>query len=114
MKKFDSEAAEREFEEMVHLYRTDPEEFERRARAEIDCVIENADPRHRDRLRGLQFTIDAKLSRYNNPIARCNKMVELFWEGVNAFDNALHGHSFHQNKSCRGEVIAFLRKAHKE
>jgi len=85
MKEFDRKAAEKEFEEMCDLYKTDPEAFERKVRGDIERVICDADPQYRDRLRGMQFEIDAKLGKYKDPVARFNKMVELFWDGVNKF-----------------------------
>ncbi|VAV86056.1 hypothetical protein MNBD_BACTEROID02-601, partial [hydrothermal vent metagenome] len=62
--------------------KNDHEEFECIVRSEIERIINDADSKFQARLRGLQFKIDATLVKYKNPIARMNKMVELFWGGV--------------------------------
>lgn len=96
--------AEEEFGRMSALYRTDPEAFEVEARRRIDEVISRAHPEHRDRLRAMQSGIDRILARYHDPVARMNKMVELFWNGVRTFDHALRG-KFSQR--AEATVISF-------
>lgn len=41
------------------------------------------------KLRKFQATIDRELKHYTNPIARMNKMVELFWKGVKDFHEVI-------------------------
>lgn len=83
--------AEEGFERMSALYRSDPDAFEREARRKIDEVIERARPEHQARLRAMQSGIDRVLARYRDPVARMNKMVELFWNGVRTFEDAHRG-----------------------
>jgi len=110
MKKFDRGAAERKHDELAELYKTDPEEFERITRAEIDRIIEGADPEYRNRLRGLQFTIDTKLSKCKDPVARLNKMIELFWAGLDEFNIALDGQLPLDPKEDSAKVLHFEKK----
>lgn len=71
------------------LYRKDPEAFEAMRRLLIEQTIEGFPEEHRARAYGLQFRIDAELSRYKDPVARMNRMVELFWDGVQEFEAAI-------------------------
>lgn len=41
------------------------------------------------RLRRYQHSISKELCKYQDPIARMNRMVELFWQGVKEFHDAL-------------------------
>lgn len=59
-------------------------------RQDIDDFIASVeDDKRRLELERLQFRIDRELRNYKDPVARMNKMVELFWEGFAEFDNAL-------------------------
>jgi len=49
------------------------------------------DPDRRLRLEQLQFRIEGQLRNYKDPVARMNKMVEIFWEGVKEFQDVLNG-----------------------
>ncbi|MFA5515020.1 MAG: DUF3135 domain-containing protein [Desulfuromonadales bacterium] len=81
-------------EEMIarlgELYRADPEAFEAMRRLLIEETIEGFPENHRARAYGLQMRIDADLGRYRDPVARMNRMVELFWEGFGDFQRVLH------------------------
>ncbi len=78
-------------DELSELYKTDPELFEVRCRELIEGMISSSPPERQERLRQLQWKIDQTLSGYKDPVARMNKMVELFWEGVGKFHDALKG-----------------------
>ena len=84
-------------DELSELYKTDPELFEVRCRELIENMISSSPPERQERLRRLQWKIDHTLSRYKDPVARMNKMVELFWEGVGRFQDALKGKTPQQN-----------------
>ena len=47
------------------------------------------DEERRLKLQRLQFRIDRELRNYKDPVARMNKMVELFWEGFEEFNEVL-------------------------
>ena len=78
-------------DELSELYKNDPEEFQIRCRAMIDEYIESVPEEKRQALRQLQWRIDGQLSKYKDPIARMNKMCELFWEGFAEFQQAMNG-----------------------
>lgn len=77
-------------EKLTGLYQTDPLEFERLSRELIRKTIESFPEHHRKRAHGLQFKIDCILDRYHDPVARMNKMVEIFWEYFQQFHDAFH------------------------
>lgn len=71
------------------LYRTDPDAFESMRKLLIERTIEGFPPQHRSRAFGLQRRLDAELGRFKDPVARMNRMVELFWEGVLHFQEII-------------------------
>jgi hypothetical protein len=79
----------RVFEDLEQLYRRDPVSFEEQRRRLIQGMIDDLPEENRARAYGLQLKIDAELSRYKDPVARMNRMVELFWEGVGQFQQVL-------------------------
>ncbi len=59
-------------------------------RQTIEDFIESVeDEEQKLKLRQLQFRIDRELRKYKDPVARMNKMVELFWEGFAEFNDVL-------------------------
>ncbi|PLX83338.1 MAG: hypothetical protein C0617_12490 [Desulfuromonas sp.] len=85
----DGDRIDEVLEQLSGLYQKDPEEFERLSKALIRDAIEGFPERHRARAHGLQFRIDAELDRYNDATSRLNRMVEMFWEGFNRFQDAV-------------------------
>ncbi|MEM2159448.1 MAG: DUF3135 domain-containing protein [Candidatus Nitrosotenuis sp.] len=78
-------------EELVELLKDDEDAFNEYARTEIERLIESAPEHLKSRLRAIQFNLDMTLRKYKDPIARYNKMVELFWEAFFKFKDALDG-----------------------
>lgn len=93
-------------DELSELYKTDPELFEVRCRELIEDVIKSCRPERQEHLRKLQWRIDQTLARYKDPIARMNKMIEMFWEGVGEFQSAFEGKS----KPQKAAVVLTLPK----
>jgi Protein of unknown function (DUF3135) len=88
--KLHSEDTKAIIERLSGLYQTDPVEFERLSRALIKNTIDNFPESHQKRARGLQFKLDCVLSKYHDPVARMNKMIEIFWENFQHFHDAFH------------------------
>lgn len=101
---------------MGELYRTDPEAFEAMRRLLIEETIEGFPEKHRARAYGLQLRIDAELSHFRDPVARMNRMIELFWAGFSDFQQALNNpeellrQRQQQNIDKEGKVIPFPEK----
>ncbi len=51
----------------------------------IETYISSLPEERQQPLRQLQWTIDGELRKYKDPIAKMNKMAELFWNGVFKF-----------------------------
>ena len=75
--------------DLEDLYRTDPEGFKTLSRQLIAETIEKFPPESQAKAYGLQLRIDADLSHYKDPVARMNRMVEIFWNGVDRFRVAI-------------------------
>jgi len=55
----------------------------------IENYISSLPEEKQHRLRQLQWKIDGELRKYKDPIAKMNRMAELFWEGVGHLKAAL-------------------------
>jgi len=80
---------EQQIGQLRALYQKDPESFERLRQEMIRQTIESFPPDQRRRAYGIQFQLDATLNHYHDPVARMNKMVEIFWEQVHRFQEAV-------------------------
>ena len=59
-------------------------------RETIERFIDSIEDEDRKlKLRQLQFRIDRELRPYKDPVAKMNKMIEIFWEGVKEFQNTI-------------------------
>lgn len=66
-----------------------PERFEEFRREIVDKCIVSYPERFQNRARGLQFTLDCELGKQKNPLARMNRMAELFWGNFSEFQETL-------------------------
>lgn len=71
------------YNELVKL-RHDPVAFEKRRQEILDEVLKD-DVKGRQQ----QWRIEGELRKLKNPVARYNKMIELFWSGFFTFNNTL-------------------------
>jgi hypothetical protein len=109
----------RDFDDLVKMYQEDPEAFDRERQELIDDFI-NSLPNEDCKLRArqFQFRIDRELHQYKDPVARMNKMVELFWEGVKEFQYVLQTCSLEQDNPVprdakdqpKASVLEFKRR----
>lgn len=51
----------------------------------LEKFFESLPPERQKRMRAYQWRLDQELRHYKDPVARMNRMVELFWEGVAEF-----------------------------
>lgn len=77
------------FDEWSALYRSDPEEFERRRTEEIRKVIAAAPATSRRRIEGLQFRIDMERRRAKTPLAACIALNRMMWDSFMELQQAL-------------------------
>ena len=71
------------------VHENDPHQFEVLRREILNKSIDSYPERYRQRAWGLQFALDCELAKYKNPVARMNRMVELFWEKFYEFQSAV-------------------------
>jgi hypothetical protein len=65
-----------------------PEEGRALINQELERLADG-DPQRLWRLKKFQASIDRELRPYKDPVARMNKMVELFWTGVKKFHSTI-------------------------
>ncbi len=69
------------FDELLTLAQNDPEALEALRQKHVDLIINNADPSHQTRLRGLQFQIDAQRQIHtDSPMGSCMKISKMMHE----------------------------------
>lgn len=76
------------FDSIIDMQKTNPEAVQRFIESEIEAEIVRlsaGDKEHEIKLRQFQWNINKELRRYKDPVARMNKMAELFWQGVHKF-----------------------------
>jgi hypothetical protein len=100
-------------EKLTGLYQEDPELFEAERKKLIQETIDSFPPEYRTRAQGLQFKIEATLDRYKDPVARMNKMVELFWGYFQDFQDVINDPAAYLEKTDKekepGKVLRFNR-----
>lgn len=70
------------FEYWSKLAKEDPELFEQKRREALEAVINNAPVSMQQRLRGLQWRIDAERRTAKNPLSSCVKIYNMMWDKV--------------------------------
>ena len=79
------------YERLNKLRQEDPEAVEREAKNILNEFFDSIeDDEKRLHLQQMQFRIDGELRKYKDPVARMNKMVELFWIGFKEFQKSVN------------------------
>lgn len=71
-----------DFDDLVELATHDPDRLENLRRLLIEDLIEHAPDNQRQRLKGLQFTIDMERRRAKNPVQCCVRMSQMMYDRV--------------------------------
>jgi hypothetical protein len=77
-----------DFEYLKNLYIADPVEFKKVTDSMLDEFITNRPDDQQQIYRAKQWRLEQELSKIHDPVARMNKFVPIFWEGVNKFVEA--------------------------
>ena len=78
------------YERLNNIRQENPDAFDQEAKIILDEFFESIeDENKRIHLQQLQFRLEGELRHYKDPIARMNKMVEIFWEGVKEFQQTI-------------------------
>lgn len=82
-----------DFDYWKDLFEKDPEEFDRQRKEFIDQQIDKdfgKDPERAMAMKRMMWRHNAELDRIKDPVARYNKVVELFWEQTQTMQAALN------------------------
>jgi hypothetical protein len=71
-----------DFDEWADLARSDGDAFEARRLAEVAAAIERCSPRQRQRLRTLQWRIEAERRRTRTPLQACLRLSSMMWDSL--------------------------------
>jgi len=77
------------FDYLKDLYINDPEEFKKVTDAMINDTIDALPLERQQKTRAKQWRLTQELSKYKDPIARLNRFVVIFWEGVREFEHVI-------------------------
>jgi hypothetical protein len=78
------------YERLNKLRQENPDEVESERKKILDEFFDSIeDDDRRLHLQQLQFRLDGELRHYKDPVARMNKMIEIFWKGVNEFQQTI-------------------------
>jgi len=78
------------YERLNKTRQENPDEVESERKKILNEFFDSIeDDERRLRLQQLQFRLDGELRHYKDPVARMNKMVEIFWKGVNEFQQTI-------------------------
>lgn len=101
-----------DFDDLVELASSDPDRLETLRRLLIEDLIEHAPDNQRQRLKGLQFTIDMERRRAKNPVQCCVRMSQLMFDRVADLRESLlelNGQPT-PTRSEQGSVVPFTRR----
>jgi len=97
------------FEELQML-RGNPEAFAVRRNAILEEYFQSLPEDRALRARQFQWRLDNELRPYKDPVARMNRMVELFWTGVKDFQQVLNDPESFKAKTQDGEEVVHLKR----
>ncbi len=87
------------FDELVVMAQSDPDSLEHYRQQQINNLIDNAPEYLKQRLRGLQFQIDAQRQLHHNPLGACIKISQMMHDSfaeLNSLLNDLNSSGIHQ------------------
>ena len=97
------------YDELLKL-KDDPKAFIERQKEIINEAIAQCPEKYQKKLAQQQWCLEQELSKYKDPTARMNKMVEIFWQGVYKFEDTLRGNSIEAEPRTKADVIPFKKK----
>ncbi len=98
------------FDELKTLYETDPPAAEEKAKQIINEYISTLEPEKQQRAQAFQWRIEQDLKKFKDPIARLNRMVEMFWKGVKEFQRTLENPVEVLDQQGNPSVVKFPKK----
>ncbi|MBR9910382.1 MAG: DUF3135 domain-containing protein [Gammaproteobacteria bacterium] len=77
-------------DELLALASSDPDALEAYRRAQVQSIIDNAPSELRQRLRGLQFTIDARRELHTSALGACIELSQLMLDSYSELQALLN------------------------
>jgi hypothetical protein len=72
-----------DFDYLMNLYQEDPDRFDEAITSMKEDFINSLPEAKREIYRAKQWRIERELEKIKNPLERMNRMVSIFWDGVN-------------------------------
>ncbi len=100
------------FDEMKTMAQEQPEELEKLRKRLTDELIQNAPERHRRKLEGLAFIIEAERRKARNPMQACIKLSQMMLDSAVELQASLNRlrSATPPEKPRVAEVIPFTRR----
>ncbi|MDK2777538.1 MAG: DUF3135 domain-containing protein [Pseudomonadota bacterium] len=95
------------YEELKYLADEHPEKLESLRRRLVEETIGSAPEELRQRLRGLQFRIDAERRRASNPLSACLRLSAMMNDSLHAMLDALTGEPAVRPQPVSATIIPF-------
>lgn len=95
------------FNELLKLAQEDPEGLEKFRREQVELIITQAPIKNQQRLRGLQFQIDAQRALHpNSPMGACLKISQMMHDSCDDMRNWLNKIT-NSNDPLRQDVVTY-------
>jgi len=78
-----------QYKKLCDLHKTDIEAFDVYRKELVEEAINKLPEDRQQKARQNQWKLDNTLRKYKDPVARMNKMIEIFWEGVYEFRDVI-------------------------
>jgi len=104
---------EKSFDELMELYKADPEAYETYRKETIEKHITDlcADcPDRLERCLQFQWQLEQQLNKFKDPIARYNAIVSIFWSQVSEFQNAVELQQVLSEAKQNSNILNFPKK----
>ena len=98
------------FDELKTLFETDPVAAEEKVSQIMEEYISSLEPERQQRARAFNWRIQQDLRKYKDPVARMNRMVEMFWSGVKEFQHTLQHPEQVLDQQGNPSVVKFPEK----
>jgi spore coat polysaccharide biosynthesis protein SpsF (cytidylyltransferase family) len=93
------------FDRLVEMAKNDPEALERLRQEHVNALIDNSPETFKQRLRGIQFQLDAQRRTSQNPMESCIKASKMMHDSLANLRDYLKFHSVSEQKSPVANIV---------
>lgn len=98
------------FDELKSLFENDPPAAEIKVKEIMAEYISSLAPDRKQRAEAFNWRIQQELRNFKDPVARMNRMVEMFWAGVKEFQQTLQNPQEVLDQQGQPSVVKFPKK----